>query len=221
MRSAAVPAPAPPSAVITSLTLPVVGGELARERGQRGWPVHADVAGRGVAVDHRARDRQRAVGLQYLDHPGLLRPVDVRGGGDLPEPARSAVFAHRGHGVDVRVPVDPGHNAAEAEQERAQFVGQDPAIGARRAPVVHQGLQRMMAEQDRRPALALTRGQLAVQPAELRLSTEPCQPPFGLTVSSTMHRTGHGRTRSRPCPRRCCARCSRAPRACPCCGSAP
>ena len=54
----------------------------------RRWPDH--VRRRGV-VDDRAEDRQRPVAVvDELDDPGLLRPVDVRGGVDLPEPA-----AHR------------------------------------------------------------------------------------------------------------------------------
>ena len=51
-------------------------------------------------------------------------------------------------------------------------------------------------------------------------SSEPCQPPCGLTVSSLCSAPGRGRTRSRRCPRRRCAGCSRARPACPGCGSA-
>ena len=42
-------------------------------------------------VDHRPEDRQRAVAVVHqLDQPALLRPVDLGGCGDLPEPAVTA-----------------------------------------------------------------------------------------------------------------------------------
>ena len=51
------------------------GGRARRRRGDR----------RGV-VEHRREQRQRAVAVvHHLDQPALLRPVDVRGGVDLPE----------------------------------------------------------------------------------------------------------------------------------------
>jgi len=57
--------------------LPVVGGELARERSQVGRVSAALVGGRCRRVDHRARDREASRSCEELDDPGLLRPVDV------------------------------------------------------------------------------------------------------------------------------------------------
>ena len=55
-------------------------------RRRRSWSPTADRAG---VVDHVREDRQRAVTVVGdLDEPRLLRPVDVRGGVDLPEARR-------------------------------------------------------------------------------------------------------------------------------------
>jgi hypothetical protein len=145
------------------------------------------VADRGRAVDHGARDRQAAVGLEQLDDPGLLRPVDVRRGGHLPEPARVSAIADRGDRVHVGVPVHPGHDARVGEQQVAELGGQHAPADAWRAPVVHQRLQRMVAEQQHRPCGA--RGELAREPAELRGVDRALPAPYGFTVSSMRHRT--------------------------------
>ena len=68
--------------------------------------------------------------------------------------------------MHVGVPVDPGHHAPVGEQQVAELGGKDAPAGARRAPAVHQRLQRMVAEQQHRPRGA--RGELAREPAELR-----------------------------------------------------
>jgi len=86
--------------------------------------------------------------LRSLAVPAPLRPVDIRRRGDLPEPARCRLPAHGRRGVDMGVAVHPGDHAGLAEQEFAQLTGQDPAVCAWRAPVVHQRLDWMMAEQD-------------------------------------------------------------------------
>jgi hypothetical protein len=82
-------------------------------------------------------------GVEQLDDAGLLRPVDVRRGCHLPEPAGSGVVADRGDRVHVGVPIDPGHQARVREQYLAQLSRQHPAVGPGRARVVDERLQRM------------------------------------------------------------------------------
>jgi hypothetical protein len=90
----------------------------------------------------------------------------VRRGGHLPEPARVPVFTDRGDRVRVGVPVHPGHHARVGEQQVTKLAGRDPPVCARRAPVVHQRLQRVVAEQQHRAGCG--RGELGSEPAELR-----------------------------------------------------
>jgi hypothetical protein len=147
--------------------LPVVCRELAAERRQVCRAGGAVEPGRGGAVQHRAAQRQPGIRLGKLDDPGLLRPVNVRGRGDLPEAAGRSWLVHRPDGVDVRVPVQPGGHARMSKEQVAQLRPEDPPLGSRCAGVVDEGLQRMMAEQHDRAIRV--RGQLGGQPPELSI----------------------------------------------------
>ena len=113
--------------------LPVVGEQLARHRGQRQRP---EATRRPTAGRRGRRSCRRWTGCRRgcrrPRRSGLLRPVDVRGGVDLPEAAadgRAGCPQRAAHLVAVRVPVHPEDDVGVSQQQVAHL---SPRPGAAR-----------------------------------------------------------------------------------------
>src|ERR1700761_88431 len=121
-------------------------------------------------VQARAGDEKpaRLIGGDFHD-PCLLRPVDMRGGGDLPPGAAVTRAAAAENPVDVVVAVDPGDHVAGLRDQPADLVRAD-ALLAVRAPPVGETVEGMVTEQQAsRCPLAPGVRELLRKPGELRL----------------------------------------------------
>jgi hypothetical protein len=107
------------------------------------------VTGGSGAVQDRGTDAELAAAIiDQFDNPALLRPVDVRCRGDLPEPAGAVAASNRADPVLVGVAVYPEDDAPVGQEQLAQLRAEDPPGRAWRAAGIDQRLQRMVAEQD-------------------------------------------------------------------------
>ena len=171
LRSAAVPAPAPPSAVIRSRTCQSLADSsrdraasragLASRRSRAPfllWPT-----GAALSMTVQAMARPRSVASSSIRRPccgqSMCEAVVT-----CQKPRPDAVGDGRDR-VLVGVAVDPGDHARAGHQDLAELGGQDPAVGAGRPPVVDQRLQRVVAEQHHRAAARHV--QLGPQPGQL------------------------------------------------------
>jgi hypothetical protein len=129
--------------------LPVVGGDLPGQGRQRQRAFPAVVPGGSGAVQHGGTDAELAAAIvNQFDNPALLRPVDMRGSGDLPEPAGTVAASNRADPMPVGVAVYPEGDAPVGQEQLAQLRPEDSPGRPRRAAGIDQRLQRMVAEQD-------------------------------------------------------------------------
>ena len=156
--------------------LPVVGRDLAGQPGQPLDRVGRAVPGRRAGVvEHRGRD------LQHSFAPRTARrcaPAAASRSATAPRPptaCRGPRRRRRACGRRARGPT------LGWRQD-----GQQLGASTRSPPIaVDQRLQRVVAGQHDVAALGVGRGQLGVQPGSCAWSSEPSQPPFSFTVSST------------------------------------
>jgi hypothetical protein len=154
-------------------------GQIAAGRQRRG-------SYRRIVIDHRAHDRQVAVGVNQLDRARLAGPVDHSAGSDLPEAAsRVGWIPPRSDGVRVGVPIQPEHDIPEPVQQRHYLSGakQRQPVRARMRPGVGQRVDTVVREHDHQPVIITGPDPFSrsVSKDRMRLD-QPILKPAGLVV---------------------------------------